>query len=156
MDKDNFDLNKHISIFTHKYIGKVRFDEVDMMGITHNLKYFYWLEWARIEYLESIGLKINPGSYLKDHPYVTVHSEIDYYNSSRINDQYIVYTRIKSVKNSSFIFENLITLSDGRLLVMASSVLVNINPVTNETVRIPDSTRKLIQSFEKTPIEFID
>lgn len=144
-----------LSKYKHIFIGRVQFSEVDSFGVAHNLKYLYWLEWARTDYLRSIGLKMNPKTFLTEHPIMTVHSEIDYFESCRFNDEYNVYTRISWIKNSSLCFENIIT-SEDRLLVKASSILVNVNPKTGESVRIDDKLRTLVKKYESDNVQFID
>ena len=37
------------------YIHKVQYYETDMMGITHHANYIYWMEEARIDYMEQLG-----------------------------------------------------------------------------------------------------
>lgn len=144
-----------LSKYKHRYKGRVQFSEVDSFGVAHNLKYLYWLEWARTDYLRTIGLNVNPKTFLTEYPIMTVHSEIDYYEPCRFNDEYNVYTRISWIKNSSLCFENVIT-SEERLLVKASSVLVNVNPATRESVRINDELRKLVKIYESDNVQFID
>ena len=39
-----------------KYIHKVQYYETDKMGITHHSNYVRWMEEARIDFLEQIGL----------------------------------------------------------------------------------------------------
>lgn len=141
------------SKFKHKYSGKVQFSEVDSFGVAHNLKYPYWLEWARTDYLSKIGININPMTYLREFPIMTVHSEIDYYNPCRFYDDYCVYTRISKLGNSSITFENIITDSNSKLLVKASSVLVNVDPRTAESLKINDRIRDLIIKFEGYDLE---
>ena len=142
--------------FKHKYKGRVQFSEVDMFGVTHNLVYFYWLEWARTDYFRSIGVEMSSMTFLKENPLMSVHSEIDYFASSRFNDEYEVLTRIKWVKNSSLCFENYIRLLNGEILVFGSSVLVNVNAQTGETERLSQELRNLIKDFEKEDVVFID
>ena len=146
------DFNK----FKHIYKGRVQFSEVDSFGVTHNLVYFYWLEWARTDYLRNIGITMNPRTFLTEHPLMSVHSEIDYFAPSRFHDEYEVLTRIKWVKNSSLCFDNYIRLLSGEILVFGSSVLVNVNPKTGESVPLSQELRDLIKDFEKDDVVFID
>ena len=39
-----------------KYIHKVNYYETDKMGITHHSNYIRWMEEARVDYLDQIGL----------------------------------------------------------------------------------------------------
>jgi acyl-CoA thioester hydrolase len=145
-----------LSKFRHFSRGRVLFSEVDSFGVTHNLVYFYWLEWARTDYLRSIGIKMSPLTLLKEHPLMTVHSEIDYFASSKFNDEYEVLTRVDWVKNSSLCFSNYIRLLNDTILVRASSVLVNVDPRTGESVPIGNDLRELIENYEQGNVKFLD
>ena len=38
------------------YVHKVQYYETDMMGVVHHANYLHWMEEARIDFLEQIGL----------------------------------------------------------------------------------------------------
>lgn len=40
----------------HKYIHKVQYYETDRMGITHHSNYIRWMEEARLDFMEQIGI----------------------------------------------------------------------------------------------------
>jgi YbgC/YbaW family acyl-CoA thioester hydrolase len=154
-DKKNIS-GTELEKFSHFYRGRVQFSEVDSFGVTHNLIYCYWLEWARTDYLRSIGIKMNPRTFLKEHSLMTVHSEIDYFSSSSFNDEYEVLSRIDWVKNSSLCFVNYIRLvKNNKILTRASSVLVNVDPQTGDSIPIGDDLRKMIKKFEQDNVKFI-
>ena len=139
---------EYLNKFRHKYRGRVQFSEVDSFGVAHNIQYFYWLEWARSDYLDSIGINMNPLTFLKEQPLMTVHAEIDYIHPVRFFDEYNVLTRIAWIKNSSLSFENVIFNKAGEILLKANAVLVNVNPKTGESQRISDELREKIIAFE--------
>ena len=141
--------------FKYSIGSRVKFDEVDSFGVVHNIKYLYWLEWARLEYFRHIGIKIHKHTVIRDFPVMVVRNEIDYLNMSEYDDEYIVYTRVAKVKNSSLIFENIIALKDGTVLVKAVSVLVHLNKDKRPN-RLPDNVRDMIKSHEGDNVEFID
>jgi acyl-CoA thioester hydrolase len=156
IDKEKFNLSEYVKYFRHKHSGKVRFDEVDMLGIVHNLKYFYWLEWARLEYLNDTGFTNNPENFILKNPMITVHNEIDYFSPAKFNDVYFIYSRISKITKSSLTFDNLVVSDKDVLLAAAKSVLVNVNPVTGESIRITDETRELIKNYEPYPIDITE
>ena len=135
--------------------SRVKFDEVDSFGVVHNIKYLYWLEWARLEYFRHIGIKIHKHTVIRDFPVMVVRNEIDYLNMSEYDDEYTVYTRVAKVRNSSLVFENIIALQDGTVLVKAVSVLVHLNKEKRPN-RLPDSVREMIKVQEGDNVEFID
>ncbi|MCX7735118.1 MAG: acyl-CoA thioesterase [Candidatus Kapabacteria bacterium] len=149
-------LADEISLFKHKFTRQVEFSQVDSFGVVHNLQYFYFLEWARTDYLRAIGLNLNPMTFLKEYPIMTVHSEIDYFAPLKFNDIYIVLTRVEFIKNSSLGFKNLILNDKFELIIKGSSILVNVNPKTLESVRIPEDFRQLIKDYEGDNVKFLD
>ncbi len=148
--------NKDIQLYKHLYKHTIQFSQVDSFRIVHNIQYFYFLEWARTQYLSVISLNIDPNLFLKEYPIMTVHSEIDYLNPCRFNDKIEVLTKVSWVKKSSFKFDNIIRLESGLVLVAASSILVNFNPKLGQTERIPDDLRKMIRDFELDNVKFIE
>ncbi|MBI5326218.1 MAG: acyl-CoA thioesterase [Ignavibacteriae bacterium] len=150
------EIDQSLKKFKFKIRGKVKFHEVDSYGIVHNLQYFYWLEWARIEYLRKVLGKENEKISLFDFPVISAHNEIDYFNTAGFDDAYEVFTRISFIKNSSFGFENIIRLESGLLLAKASAVLVQVDIKTRQPERISAQYRELIRKYEGEDIMFLD
>ncbi|MFP4369962.1 MAG: acyl-CoA thioesterase [Bacteroidota bacterium] len=134
--------------YRHRAEGRVQFAEVDSLGVAHNLRYLYWLEWARTEYFRAIGADMSAELFIKKYPVMTVHAEADYFNPARFDDYYSVYTKVSRLGNSSMVFSNVIT-SGKKLLLTASAVLVHVNPITGESAPIPDELRQKIIDFEE-------
>jgi YbgC/YbaW family acyl-CoA thioester hydrolase len=153
---NNSSFDQDINLFKHTFKYTIQFSQVDSFRIVHNIQYFYFLEWARTQYLSAISQNIDPNLFLKEYPIMTVRSEIDYLNPSKFNDNIEVLTRISWVKKSSFKFENIIRLESGLVLATASSILVNFNPKLGKTERIPDDLRKMISDFELENVKFIE
>jgi len=143
-------------LYKHIVRTRVRTYDVDRQGIVHNAVYFYWLEAARVEYFRSIGLPIDRDTFVTKHRFVVAHQEIDYFAAAQFDDEYEVLTRIPSVRRSSLVFEQLVVLVEGPLLVKASAVLVHLNPATNVPERIPDSYRSLIRDYEGENVTIAD
>lgn len=143
---------KELQKYKHKFDGVVKFDEVDSFGVVHNVKYFYWLEWARTNYFETIGIKLDSETFSKEFPVMVVHNEMDYFASAKFNQKFNVYSRISKIKNSSLIFENIITIDEKKLIAKAMAVLVHLDK-NNNPERIPEKYRKLILDYEGQDIE---
>lgn len=148
-------LNK-LSLFKHRINGKVRFAEVDSFGVVHNVRYLFWLEAARTEYFSNLGIKLTPTTFIREMPFMVVHAEIDYLNAARFNDEYNIYSRVASVKNSSLTFENIITLQNDLPLAYASATLVHLNIKDNNAQRIGEDIRLLLNKYEGENIKFLD
>lgn len=143
-----------LGTYKHQLHSRVRSYDVDRQGIVHNAIYLYWLEAARIEYFRDIGVPVDRQSFVTKHRFVVAKTEIEYVMAAQFDDQYTVFTRVAWVHNSSFKFDHVIQRQDGTKLVVATSVLVYLNPATHRPERIPDSYRTLIREFEGESVEF--
>ncbi len=155
MNKNDFFeyFKQNISKFKHNISSNVKFAEVDSFGVVHNIQYLFWLEWARTEYFKTIGIKINPHTFIKEFPIMVIQSEINYYNIAQFDDKYTVHTRIHKIGQSSIVFENIITKFDSIPLVYAKSILVYVDKSEIKKANLPDFARKCIIDFEKDNLE---
>lgn len=136
--------------------GKVKFAEVDSFDVVHNIQYLYWLESARVDYFERIGIEMKPDTIAVTFPVMVVSSTINYHKPLLFTEKYRVYCRISILKNSSMIFENIVVGNNGDLIASAQSVLVHLDRETNMSKRIPDEIRAMIISFEGNDLELIE
>ena len=150
------DVQKEISKFKFVTNDQVKFHEVDSFGVVHNIQYFYFLEWARTKYLEWVGFPLNQKTFTKEHPIMTVHHEMDYFNPMYFTNEYEVLTRTRVIKNSSLIIDNIIRIPDGKIIVKASVTLVYMSNVDYKPTRIPDEYREKIIRMEGVDIEVIE
>ncbi len=148
-------LNEETKLFRHIVSSRVKFAEVDSFGVTHNIQYLYWLEWARVEYLQNLGVKLTSETFLTELPLMVVHTRIDYFSPCTFNDEYEVLSRTALMKKSSIRFDNIIRLKNGPLLTKASAVLVHLNPKTKRPADIPDFFKEKVLSFEKDNVKIL-
>lgn len=144
------------SKFKHTYNGEVKFSEVDSFGVVHNIQYLYWIEWARTQYLFDIGMPKSQEFFSKKFPLMTVHSKIDYFNSAKFTNEYVIHTRCAFIKNSSIGFENLVTLRNGTAIARCEGVLVYVNATNGKVERIPDILRDLVKQYDGENCKLID
>ncbi len=77
------------------------------------------------------------------------HNEIDYINSSHLDDELTVLTKIDKISKSSFSFEHFIfRASDNKDIAKGGGVLVHINKVTKESQPLPEEFHKAVLDFE--------
>ncbi len=141
-------LKEEAAHYKHKVHGKVKFAEVDSVGVVHNVQYFYMFEWARIEYLQNLGLKISPDTFLQQLPLLMARNEIDYISTLRFCDEYTILSRVKELKKSSFVFNQMVLDKSGEPVARGESVLVHIDPVTKSSTPLPDFLRQVVIEFE--------
>ena len=149
MKTKDINIEEELKKFRFSTTDKVKFAEVDSFGVVHNIQYLYWLEAARVDYFERIGIKMTPTTIIKDFPVMVVNHNISYHSPLLFADEYSVYCRISTIKNSSIIFENIIINEHNQLCVaIASSVLVHINRKEGKSSDIPEEVREMIKNFE--------
>jgi acyl-CoA thioester hydrolase len=138
-----------IDNFRHSIKGRVKTFEVDRQNIVHNVIYMYWLEHARVEYVRSLGIEIKPSTFIDSYIFVVAKTEVNYLASALFDQTYTVYTRIPSIGITSFTFEQVIQLEqDATTLLIASSVLVQLDPKSKEPTPISKQFRNMVASYE--------
>lgn len=106
---------------------KVRDYEVDLQGVVNNANYQHYLEHARHEYLQFIGLDFarltSEGTIL-----VVKRIEIDYNSPLRSGDSFIVDCRTERISPLRFGFiQNIYRASDHKLVISAKVMGTAIN-----------------------------
>lgn len=147
---------EELPLYKHKYEGQVQFRDVDSFGVVHNIQYLYYLEWARVKYLEYTGFPLNHRTFTVENPIMTVRHEIDYFSSALFTDNYEIFSRVTELRNSSLIFENIITLDNGKLIAKAKVVLVYLSTDDYKPARIPDDIREAIIALEGDNVKNIE
>ncbi len=138
-----------ISKFKHTHQLKVRNYEIDWQGIVHNGNYLLYFEVSRIEYFKTLGLEIDERSISGSVRIVLVRIEIDYFNSATFDDHLVVYTRISSIKNSSFVCEGFMVHAEKNIPIAKNvAILVWTDPKTGKSMPVPNEFRKLVEKYE--------
>lgn len=108
------------SSFNHEIILKVRDYELDLQGIVNNSVYMNYLEHARHEYLNDVGVNFNQ-LHIEGYDAVVVRAEIDYKKSLISGDEFAVRTSVKRDGRLKIVFHQQIKrLSDDALMVDAN------------------------------------
>jgi len=137
------------SQFKFKNQLRVRNYEVDWQGIVHNANYLLYFEVGRLEYLKHLGVKLDFDSIQKESRVVLVRNEVNYRSPARFDDSIDIYTRISSIKNTSFVFEGMIMDSpSGRLIADNVAIHVWIHPQRNDPMTVPENFRRIVGEFE--------
>lgn len=136
--------------YKHKIIEVVKFHEVDMLGVCNNAVYFNYFEDARIKYLQNLAKIYSFKEFLIGNSFVIMaHNEIDYLNSSHLDDELIVYTRVDKISNSSFSVQHFIKRTNDQLgIARGGGVLVHINKKTKKSQLLPQEFHKAVLDFE--------
>ncbi|MEW6060562.1 MAG: thioesterase family protein [Bacteroidota bacterium] len=145
-----------LSKFKHTHLVKVRNYEIDWQGIVHNGNYLLYFEVARVDYFKKIGLKIDERSISGSVRIVLVRNEIDYLNTATFDDELKIYTRIVSIRNSSFVCEGVMIHAENDIPVANNlATLVWTDPKTGKSTPVPTEFRKLVDKYEEGKAEIL-
>jgi len=135
--------------FKHKMEVKVRFNEVDLLGVVNNAVYVSFFEEARIEYTKVVGLMPDNGIFSDGMLYFIVKNEINYRSHARYGDELIIYSKISYIKNTSFGFDHLVVKKNtNELIADGKGVIVYVDPETHKSTNLPDSFYKSVKLYE--------
>ncbi|MBE2279893.1 MAG: acyl-CoA thioesterase [Ignavibacteriaceae bacterium] len=143
--------------FNHKCVVKVRFHEVDMLGVCNNAVYVTYFETARLEYLKAAGLIPEKGIFSDGFDFYMVRNEINYLAHSRYDDELEVYTRISYIKKSSYGFDHLVYNNTSAVIVAeGKGVVVQVDPKTGKSHPLSEIFREKVSKFENKKLEAED
>ena len=121
----------------HVSILKVRYAETDQMGVVHHGNYAQYLEIARIEWLEKIGISYK--SMEKNGIMLPVYEmNFKFKKSAFFDDQLKIITSLKKTPDVKIIFDYKIYNQEEELLTTANTVLVFMDAKTKRPIRCPD------------------
>ncbi len=121
----------------HLSILKVRYAETDQMGVVHHGNYAQYLEIARIDWLEKIGISYK--SMEKNGIMLPVYEmNFKFKKSAFFDDQLKIFTSLRQRPDVKIIFDYKIYNQDGELLTTANTVLVFMDAKTRCPIRCPD------------------
>lgn len=137
--------------YKHKITEKVKFHEIDMMGVVNNAVYFNYFEDARMDYLQFLKGNYDLGDMMEgDSFFIMAHNEIDYLSPAQYDDELIVYTKIEWIKNTSIGFKHtIVNKKNDNTIAIGAGVMVHIKLSTKEKQNLPVSFITAIQEFEE-------
>lgn len=121
---------------SHRSFVKVRYGETDQMGVVHHGNYPQYLELARIEWLNSLGIsykKMEEGGVLLP----VYNLNISYKKSAQFDDQLVIVTTLRNIPTVRIIFDYSIYNQNKELLTEASTELIFVNKKTSRPMRCP-------------------
>ena len=107
---------------------RVPYADTDQMGVVYYANYLRWLEMARCDLVDELGLSI--AEYARQGFLFTVaHLEIDYLAPAVLGDEIEIVTTVQRVRHVRFTLEQrVLRLSDEVELVKASVMLACVGP----------------------------
>ena len=124
-------MRDHISIL------KVRYAETDQMGVVHHGNYAQYLEIARIEWLEKIGISYK--SMEKNGIMLPVYEmNFKFKKSAFFDDELKIITSLRQTPDVKIIFDYKIYNQEEELLTTANTTLVFMDAETRRPIRCPE------------------
>jgi acyl-CoA thioester hydrolase len=113
--------------YAHSLEFSVRDYECDMQGVVNNGVYQNYLEHARHEFLQSRGINFAEMT-VKRINLVVVRAELDYRDSLRSNDRFIVRSSIQRISKLRFEFsQDIFRTPDQKLVLQARIIGTSLN-----------------------------
>lgn len=137
--------------FTHYITERVKFHEVDLLGVCNNAVYFNFFETARLEYMKSLGaIKNIEEIYFGGTHYLMANNYCNYRLPAYYDDELKIYTRISYIKNTSFGFEHIVeNAATGELIAEGGGVWVNVDRKTKKPEPLEEKFKTLVRNYEK-------
>src|SRR6266849_9912557 len=96
---------------------RVRYAETDQMGVVYHPNHFVWFEIGRVELLRQLGFSYRDMEQIDDRFIAVVDARCRYKAPARYDDEIIVRTHLKNVRESVIHFGyELVRVGDGDLL----------------------------------------
>jgi len=113
----------------------VRSGEIDALSHTNNTVYLGWFETVRVGYLRTLVPWIYPR-------YQTALKSLtaDYHKQTVINEEYLVVSRTRSFRTTSFVQEYAVLAPD--LRTSGTAVVVLVEAETGKKVPLPEELRE--------------
>ena len=134
------DFQKWESEFAFSVQLKVRFSETDMFGHVNNTVVFTYLEYARIEYLQSIQLMNKEGNIP-----VVADLQCDYVRQMYFGEKITIFVKVARVGNSSVDIHYLGKNEKDEIVFTARGTIVQINAKTGKGVAFTDEEKQLLR-----------
>jgi len=121
---------------SHFSFLKVRYAETDQMGVVHHGNYPQYLEIARIDWLDALGISYK--SMEEKGIMLPVYElKLKYIKPVTFHEKLKIETRLSEMPNVKITFDYSIYNEKGELVTTATSVLVFMDSKTRRPVRCP-------------------
>jgi len=121
---------------THNSFIKVRYAETDQMGVVHHGNYPQYLEIARLEWLDALGISYK--TMEENGIFLPVYSlALTYKKSAQFDDVLKVIVNLRNLPTVRIIFDYKIYNQHDQLLTTATTELIFMDAKKNKPMRCP-------------------
>ena len=108
---------------------RVRYVETDQMGVVYHANYFVWFEIGRVELLRQLGFSYRDMEAKDGCGIAVIDARCRYKAPARYDDEVMVRTRLKYLRESLVQFEyELVRANDGELLAEGDTTHIVVDP----------------------------
>jgi acyl-CoA thioester hydrolase len=123
---------------------RVRYAETDQMGVVYHANYFVWFEIGRVELLRQLGFSYRDMEQKDGCGIAVIDARCRYKAPARYDDEVIVRTWLKYIRESLVQFEyELVRAGDGTLLAEGDTTHIVVDPAMKK-VPLPE---KYVHAF---------
>ena len=121
---------------------RVMFFDTDCGGVVSNIAYLRFIEIARTQLVEELGLALSEMAETQTYP-VVVHTEIDYRHAAKLGDQLVIEGWLDRLERVRFwcVFR-IIRPKDNMLIAECRQSLALIQMPVGKLLRLPESWKK--------------
>jgi acyl-CoA thioester hydrolase len=125
----------------HEVLLRVRYAETDQMGVVYHSNFFIWLEIGRVELMRSLGFNYKQMEVEDDCHLPVVDARCRYKSPAYYDEEVIVRTEIRNVRDSVIHFGyEIVRGKDAVLLAEAETIHIVVNGKM-EKRRLPERYR---------------
>ncbi|WP_416443101.1 acyl-CoA thioesterase [Leeuwenhoekiella sp. A16] len=132
-------------MFKYNTLIRVRYAETDKMGVVHHSNYAVYLELARIEWLNALGVSYK--SMEENGVMLPVYEmKFSFMQPAYFDDNLTIETELESMPGARISFSYKISNQHGKLITRASTTLVFVDMKTNRPIRCPQYILDILKS----------
>ena len=121
---------------------QVMFFDTDCGGVVSNIAYLRFIEIARTQVAEELGLALSEMAETQRYP-VVVHTEIDYRHAAKLGDQLVVESWLERLERVRFWCAfRIIRPKDNMLIAECRQSIALIEMPAGKLQRLPESWKK--------------
>ena len=125
---------------------RVRYAETDQMGVVYHANYVVWFEVGRVELLRSLGFRYRDMERNEDCHIAVVDVRCRYKAPAMYDDEIVVRTQLKNVRESLLHFGyEVLRADDSSLLAEGETTHIVVNSKFEKTV-LPDKYAKVLNA----------
>ena len=122
---------------------KVRFSETDLLGHINNVSYFTYLETARIDFLEQIGLK-----FTDKFVFILASASCDFMQQGYFGQTFKINTSVSRIGTKSLVLTSeILDKESGELIAKGESTLVHFDRIEQKSIVLTDGIKEKLLPY---------